>query len=55
MLYITPPITVAKSVEFVKRRDGAKTYLLLKDIFPQNAVDIGMMSKSGVKGSEDKK
>ncbi|MBE5792264.1 MAG: glycosyltransferase family 4 protein [Clostridiales bacterium] len=50
VLYSTPPITFCKVVEFVKRRDNAKTYLLLKDIFPQNAVDIGMMSKTGVKG-----
>ena len=50
VLYSTPPITFCRAVEFVKRRDNAKTYLLLKDIFPQNAVDIGMMSKSGVKG-----
>lgn len=49
-LYSTPPITVARSVEFVKERDNAKTYLLLKDIFPQNAVDIGMMSRNGIKG-----
>lgn len=28
----------------------AKTYLLLKDIFPQNAVDMGMLSKTGLKG-----
>ena len=26
-----------------------KTYLLLKDIFPQNAVDLGMMRKTGFK------
>jgi len=50
VLYSTPPITLTGAVEYVKRRDGAKTYLLLKDIFPQNAVDIGMMSTSGVKG-----
>lgn len=50
VMYSTPPITFCKAVEFVKKRDGAKTYLLLKDIFPQNAVDIGMMSKTGVKG-----
>lgn len=50
VMYSTPPITLAKAVEFVKKRDGAKTYLLLKDIFPQNAVDLGMMSKSGLKG-----
>lgn len=50
ILYSTPPITLAGAVEYVKKRDGARTYLLLKDIFPQNAVDIGMMKKQGVKG-----
>jgi glycosyltransferase involved in cell wall biosynthesis len=33
----------------VKKRDNAKTYLLLKDIFPQNAVDLGMLKKTGIK------
>jgi hypothetical protein len=50
VLYPTPPITFTNVVEFIKKRDNAKTYLLLKDIFPQNAVDIGMMKKSGLKG-----
>ncbi len=48
VIYSTPPITLQRSVEFVKKRDNAKTYLLLKDIFPQNAVDLGMMKKTGV-------
>lgn len=50
VLYPTPPITHYDTVKFIKKRDGAKSYLLLKDIFPQNAVDIGMMRKTGVKG-----
>lgn len=50
VLYSTPPITFCNAIEFVKKRDGARTYLLLKDIFPQNAVDLGMMCKTGVKG-----
>lgn len=50
VLYPTPPVTQVETVEYIKKRDGAKSYLLLKDIFPQNAVDIGMMSKSGIKG-----
>ena len=50
VLYPTPPITHFKTVKYIKKRDGAKSYLLLKDIFPQNAVDIGMMRKSGLKG-----
>ena len=49
VLYSTPPITLQKAVEFVKLRDQAKTYLLLKDIFPQNAVDLGMIKTSGIK------
>ena len=49
VLYPTPPITFVKVVEYVKKRDNAKTYLLLKDIFPQNAVDIGVMTTKGIK------
>ncbi|MCY0979382.1 glycosyltransferase family 4 protein [Chryseobacterium wangxinyae] len=47
VLYSTPPITFAKVIEFVKKRDHAKSYLLLKDIFPQNAVDMNMLKKDG--------
>lgn len=51
ILYSTPPITFPKVIQYLKKcNPQAKTYLLLKDIFPQNAVDLGMMSKSGVKG-----
>lgn len=50
VMYSTPPITFCNAISFLRKRDGARTYLLLKDIFPQNAVDMGMMSKSGVKG-----
>lgn len=50
IIYSTPPITLVSAVEYVKRRDGAKTFLLLKDIFPQNAVDLGLMSVTGIKG-----
>jgi glycosyltransferase involved in cell wall biosynthesis len=47
VLYSTPPITLDGLVRHIKKRDGAKSYLLLKDIFPQNAVDIGMMKRNG--------
>lgn len=49
VIYTTPPITLQKAIEFVKKRDKATTYLLLKDIFPQNAVDLGMIKKTGIK------
>lgn len=44
ILYSTPPISLAGIVERIKKKTGANTYLLLKDIFPQNAVDIGIIS-----------
>ena len=50
IMYPTPPITLVNTVSVLKKRTGAKSYLLLKDIFPQNAVDLGMMTKSGLKG-----
>lgn len=49
ILYSTPPITLQKAVSYVKHRDQAKTYLLLKDIFPQNAVDLDMLKTTGIK------
>lgn len=50
VLYSTPPVTFYKVVEYIKKRDNAKTYLLLKDIFPQNSVDLGILNKNGLKG-----
>ena len=50
VLYATPPITFYKAIAYVKERDKAKTYLMLKDIFPQNAVDLGILQKTGLKG-----
>ena len=49
--YSTPPITFTNVVKYLKRENPhAISYLQLKDIFPQNSVDIGMLSKTGVKG-----
>lgn len=45
ILYATPPITITGLVNWLKNRNRAKTYLLLKDIFPQNAVDMGMFGR----------
>lgn len=51
ILYSTPPITLVRTIEFVIRQNPqALSYLLLKDIFPQNAVDLGMLPKNGLKG-----
>ncbi len=47
ILYSTPPITFTKLINFIKKRDKAYAYLLLKDIFPQNAIDMHLMKKGG--------
>lgn len=47
--YSTPPITFTNVVKYLKKKNPkAISYLQLKDIFPQNAVDIGMFSTSSL-------
>ncbi len=48
VLYSTPPITIASTVAYIKKRDNAFTYLMLKDIFPQNAVDLQMFNRGSL-------
>lgn len=48
LLYTTPPITFEKVIRYVKKRDDCITYLMLKDIFPQNAVDMGSFGKNSI-------
>lgn len=49
ILYSTPPITLMGVVKYLKKKNPqAVSYLLLKDIFPQNAVDIGMFGKNSL-------
>lgn len=47
--YSTPPITFTNVVKYLKRKNpNAISYLQLKDIFPQNAVDIGMFGERSI-------
>lgn len=48
ILYSTPPITLYGPVRKLKRDFRSRTYLMLKDIFPQNAVDLAMFGKGGL-------
>lgn len=51
ILYSTPPITFSKVIKNLKKQNpGVMSYLMLKDIFPQNAVDLGLLKKTGLKG-----
>ena len=47
--YSTPPITFTNVVKYLKRKNlNAISYLQLKDIFPQNAVDIELFGKKSL-------
>lgn len=39
----TPPITLSGFVEYVKKKSGAKFYLILRDIHPQSVWSIGLL------------
>lgn len=45
IMYSTPPITFNRVIRTIKKKFGSRSYLLLKDIFPQNAVDLGLFSR----------
>lgn len=44
ILMPTPPITLIDVVLWIKKKSKGKLYLILRDIFPQNAVDLNMMN-----------
>ena len=49
IIYSTPPITFTNVVKYLKRENPhAISYLQLKDIFPQNAVDMGMFGEKSI-------
>ena len=48
ILYSTPPITFINLLNRLKKASKSKTYLLLKDIFPQNAVDLNLLKYGGI-------
>ena len=44
VIYPTPPITFAPVVKYLKQRDECTSYLILRDIFPQNVRDLGLLN-----------
>ena len=46
ILYSTPPITFIKTMSYLKKQSpNARLYLMLKDIFPQNAIDMELFKE----------
>lgn len=49
ILYSTPPITFTAVIKYLKQKSPhAVSYLMLKDIFPQNAVDIELFGEKSL-------
>ena len=48
ILYSTPPISFTRIIKKIKKKYNTTSYLLLKDIFPQNALDLGLIKKNGL-------
>ena len=48
ILFEAPPVTNAGLVAWAKKRFNCPAYLMLKDIFPQNAVDLGIIKRDGL-------
>ena len=48
ILFSTPSIILTPCIIFLKKKHHAKLYLLLKDIWPQVAVDLGAMRKNRI-------
>jgi glycosyltransferase involved in cell wall biosynthesis len=43
-IYPTPPVTFLNVIKWIKQRDNCWTYQILRDIFPQNARDLGILN-----------
>lgn len=48
ILFESPPVTNAGLIAWAKNKFDCPAYLMLKDIFPQNAVDLGIMKRNGI-------
>ena len=46
ILFQSPPVTFHRVIKWAMNKYKAPSYLMMKDIFPQNGVDIGLYSKA---------
>ena len=45
ILFMAPPVTFGSVVKYAMKKYNAISYLMQKDIFPQNSLDLGIMSR----------
>ena len=48
VIWYSPTIFLGPIVRWLKKRGAAKSYLILRDIFPQWAADMGIISNTGI-------
>ena len=48
ILFQSPPLTMCNVVKWAMKKYKCKSYLMMKDIFPQNGVDIGLYKKNSL-------
>ena len=48
ILYATPPVTLCSTVRALKKFYNAKTYLLLKDMWPEGISSLGVIRREGI-------
>jgi glycosyltransferase involved in cell wall biosynthesis len=48
ILFEAPPVTNAGLVAWAQKQFNCRSYLMLKDIFPQNAIDLGIIKRKGL-------
>ena len=48
IIWYSPPIFFGGLIYYLKKRFGCKTYLILRDIFPQWALDLGLIQRGFV-------
>ncbi len=48
ILFESPPVTNADLISWAKKQFNCPAYLMLKDIFPQNAIDIGIIKDNSI-------
>lgn len=46
IVFTSPPVTLGKVIKYAMKKYKAKSYLMQKDIFPQNALDIKILNKA---------
>lgn len=46
ILFMSQPVTLANTVRWAMKKFKCHSYLMMKDIFPQNGVDIGIIKKN---------